>query len=106
ALLRAMTRDTLAGPEYLAHLSIGGVDGTLRHRFRGWAEEHAVRAKTGTLDAVAALSGYVVGPPGRGTLAFSILVNGIPGKVGQIGPAMDKVVEAAAREVWKGTLGH
>ncbi|APR82934.1 D-alanyl-D-alanine carboxypeptidase [Minicystis rosea] len=105
-LLRAMSRDTLAAPEYLAQLSIGGVDGTLRHRFRDWSDVHAIRAKTGTLDAVAALSGYVVGPPGRGTLAFSILVNGISGKVNQARPAMDKVVEAAARELWKGTPGR
>lgn len=106
ALLRAMARDTIAGPEYLAQLSVGGVDGTLRHRFRDWADVHTVRAKTGTLDAVAALSGYVVGPPGRSTLAFAILVNGIPGKVGAARGAMDKVVDAAAREVWKGTPGH
>lgn len=106
ALLRAMARDTIAGPEYLAQLSVGGVDGTLRHRFRGWADVHAVRAKTGTLNAVAALSGYVVAPPGRGTLAFAILVNGIPGKVGAARGAMDKVVEAAARELWKGTPGR
>ncbi|MFT3774864.1 MAG: D-alanyl-D-alanine carboxypeptidase/D-alanyl-D-alanine-endopeptidase [Minicystis sp.] len=106
SLLRAMARDTTSGPEYLAQLSVGGVDGTLRHRFRDWADVHAIRAKTGTLDAVAALSGYVVGPPGRGTLAFSILVNGISGKVGQARPAMDKIVEAAARELWKGTPGR
>lgn len=105
-LLRAMARDTIAGPEFMAQLSVGGVDGTIRHRFRDWADVHAVRAKTGTLDAVAALSGYVVGPPGRGTLALSILVNGISGKVSQARPAMDKIVEAAAREVWKGTPGR
>lgn len=102
ALLRAMHRDSVAGPEYVAQLAVGGVDGTLRHRFRGWASTHAVRAKTGTLNAVAALSGYVMGPAGRRSLAFSILVNGIPGKVSAARPSMDKVVDAAAREVWKG----
>jgi D-alanyl-D-alanine carboxypeptidase/D-alanyl-D-alanine-endopeptidase (penicillin-binding protein 4) len=101
-LLRAMARDPVAGPEYVAQLSIGGVDGTLRHRFREWADVHAVRAKTGTLDAVAALSGYVMGPPGRGGVAFSILVNGISGKVGAARGRMDRVVDAAAQEVWKG----
>jgi D-alanyl-D-alanine carboxypeptidase/D-alanyl-D-alanine-endopeptidase (penicillin-binding protein 4) len=106
ALLRAMARDTTAGPEYVSQLSVGGVDGTLRHRFRDWADVHTVRAKTGTLDAVAAISGYVVGPPGRDTLAFSILVNGISGKVGQARPAMDRIVEVTAREVWKGTPGR
>jgi serine-type D-Ala-D-Ala carboxypeptidase/endopeptidase (penicillin-binding protein 4) len=102
ALLRAMARDTSAGPEYLAQLSIGGVDGTLRSRFRDFASTRAIRAKTGTLDAVAALSGYVLAPPGRSPLAFAVLVNGIPGKVSAARPSMDRIVEAAAQEVWKG----
>lgn len=102
ALLVAMARDPAAGPEYVAHLSVGGVDGTLRNRFREWGDAHAVRAKTGTLDAVAALSGYVAGPSGRSALAFSILVNGISGKVSLARSAMDRVVDAGAREVWKG----
>ena len=102
ALLRAMWRDTSAAPEYLAQLSIGGVDGTLRSRFRDFAGTHAIRAKTGTLDAVAALSGYILAPPGRSPLAFAVLVNGIPGKVSAARPSMDRIVEAAAQEVWKG----
>jgi D-alanyl-D-alanine carboxypeptidase/D-alanyl-D-alanine-endopeptidase (penicillin-binding protein 4) len=104
ALLRAMHRDPFAGPEYVAHLSIGGVDGTLRHRFREWESTRAVRGKTGTLDAVAALSGYVLAPPGRAPIAFSILVNGISGKVNAARGSMDRVVDAIAREVWKGVL--
>jgi serine-type D-Ala-D-Ala carboxypeptidase/endopeptidase (penicillin-binding protein 4) len=105
ALLRAMLRDPYAGPEYVAQLSIGGVDGTLRHRFPEWEATRAVRAKTGTLDAVAALSGYVLPPPGRAPVAFSVLVNGIPGKVNAARALMDRVVDALAREVWKGTAG-
>jgi len=105
ALLRAMHRDPGAGPEYLAQLSIGGVDGTLRHRFPEWEPTRAVCAKTGTLDAVAALSGYVLPPAGRAPVAFSVLVNGIPGKVNAIRGSMDRVVDAIAREVWKGAPG-
>jgi D-alanyl-D-alanine carboxypeptidase/D-alanyl-D-alanine-endopeptidase (penicillin-binding protein 4) len=97
-----MLRDPHAGPEYVAQLSIGGVDGTLRHRFRDWQVSRAIRAKTGTLDAVAALSGYVLPPPGRAPVAFSVLVNGIPGKVDAARASMDRVVDAVAREVWKG----
>ncbi len=102
-LLRAMLRDPYAGSEYVAQLSIGGVDGTLRHRFHDWEATRAVRAKTGTLDAVAALSGYVLAPPGRTPVAFSVLVNGIPGKATAARESMDQVVDAIAREVWKGT---
>jgi D-alanyl-D-alanine carboxypeptidase/D-alanyl-D-alanine-endopeptidase (penicillin-binding protein 4) len=102
ALLRSILRDPHAGPEYIAQLSIGGVDGTLRHRFRDWEATRAVRAKTGTLDAVAALSGYVLPPPGRAPVAFSVLVNGIPGKATEARTSMDRVVDAIAHEVWKG----
>ncbi len=102
ALLRAMQRDPRGGPEYLAQLSIGGVDGTLRHRFREWEATRAVRAKTGTLDAVAALSGYVLAPPGRSPVAFCVLLNGIPGKGNAARTSIDRVVDAIAREVWKG----
>jgi D-alanyl-D-alanine carboxypeptidase/D-alanyl-D-alanine-endopeptidase (penicillin-binding protein 4) len=103
-LLRAMIRDPGAGPEYLAQLSVGGADGTLRHRFREWETTGAIRAKTGTLDAVAALSGYVLPPPGRGAVVYSVLVNGIPGKVAAARGSMDRIVDAVAREVWKGVL--
>ena len=101
-LLRAAHRDPRVGPELLAQLSIGGVDGTTRARFKPFARERAIRAKTGTLDAVAALSGYILGPPGRPPLAFSVMVNGISGKVSQARPLMDDVVLAAALELWKG----
>lgn len=102
ALLRTMQRDPAIGPEFVAQLSIGGVDGTLRHRFRGWSNERAIRAKTGTLDAVAGLSGYVFAPPGRPPIAFSVYVNGISGKVGAARAGMDRIVEACAKELWKG----
>jgi D-alanyl-D-alanine carboxypeptidase/D-alanyl-D-alanine-endopeptidase (penicillin-binding protein 4) len=102
ALLRTMSRGSSHAPEFLAQLSIGGIDGTLRHRFRNWGDVHAVRAKSGTLDAVTALSGYVAGPPGRGIVAFSILVNGISGKVSLARGSMDKVVDATARQLWLG----
>jgi serine-type D-Ala-D-Ala carboxypeptidase/endopeptidase (penicillin-binding protein 4) len=103
ALLRGAYRDPRVGPDFLAQLSIGGVDGTMRSRFREWSKPRAIRAKTGTLDAVAALSGYVLPPPGRAPIAFSLLVNGIPGKVSAARASMDDVVKAIAAELWKGT---
>ena len=101
SLLRAAYQDPSIGPEYVAQLSIGGVDGTLKNRFKDQAATRAIRAKTGTLDAVAALSGYVLGPKGRAPIAFSILVNGISGKVGAARQGMDRVVESAAAALWK-----
>ena len=102
SLLRAAYRDPRVSPDFLAQLSIGGVDGTMHGRFKEWSKSRAIRAKTGTLDAVAALSGYVLAPPGRAPLAFSVVVNGIPGKVSAARGSMDDVVKAIATELWKG----
>ena len=57
-------------------LTIGGVDGTLANRFRGTKAAGNVRGKTGTIDQVSALSGYVTTANGE-QLAFSIVVNGV-----------------------------
>jgi D-alanyl-D-alanine carboxypeptidase/D-alanyl-D-alanine-endopeptidase (penicillin-binding protein 4) len=58
-------------------LPIGGVDGTLRNRFRGTPAENNVRAKTGSLSSAASLGGYVTTSAGE-KLAFSIMVNNYP----------------------------
>jgi D-alanyl-D-alanine carboxypeptidase/D-alanyl-D-alanine-endopeptidase (penicillin-binding protein 4) len=58
-------------------LPIGGVDGTLRNRFRGTPAENNVRAKTGSLSSAASLGGYVTTAAGE-KLAFSIMVNNYP----------------------------
>ena len=65
------------GAAWRATLPIGGVDGTLGRRFGGTSLESRLFAKTGTLNASAALSGYMVARSGR-TLLFSILANDIP----------------------------
>jgi D-alanyl-D-alanine carboxypeptidase/D-alanyl-D-alanine-endopeptidase (penicillin-binding protein 4) len=57
-------------------LTIGAVDGTLKSRFRETAAAANVRGKTGTIDQVSALSGYVTTASGE-RLVFSILVNGV-----------------------------
>lgn len=73
-LLRHIYFDPRIGPELMQSLSVGGVDGTTRNRFRGSSAAHRVRAKTGTLNGVSCLSGYV--GDGSEVLVFSILVEG------------------------------
>ncbi|MFN2500640.1 MAG: D-alanyl-D-alanine carboxypeptidase/D-alanyl-D-alanine-endopeptidase [Pyrinomonadaceae bacterium] len=58
-------------------LTIGGVDGTLANRFRGTAAAGNIRGKTGTIDQVSALSGYMTTAAGE-RLVLSIVVNGVP----------------------------
>jgi D-alanyl-D-alanine carboxypeptidase/D-alanyl-D-alanine-endopeptidase (penicillin-binding protein 4) len=65
------------GAAWRATLAVGGVDGTLARRFRGTALESRLFAKTGGLNATAALSGYMTARSGR-TLIFSIYANDIP----------------------------
>jgi D-alanyl-D-alanine carboxypeptidase/D-alanyl-D-alanine-endopeptidase (penicillin-binding protein 4) len=73
-LFRRLYFDPRLGPELMQSLSVGGVDGTTRNRFRGTSAAHRVRAKTGTLTGVSCLSGFV--GDGSDILAFSILVEG------------------------------
>jgi serine-type D-Ala-D-Ala carboxypeptidase/endopeptidase (penicillin-binding protein 4) len=65
------------GAAWRATLAVGGVDGTLVRRFRGTALESRLFAKTGGLNATAALSGYLTARSGR-TLTFSLYANDIP----------------------------
>jgi D-alanyl-D-alanine carboxypeptidase/D-alanyl-D-alanine-endopeptidase (penicillin-binding protein 4) len=99
-VLRAAFRSSAIGPDYVAALSIGGVDGTLRSRFRRFAKLRAIRAKTGTLSRAIALSGYVLAPDGGDPIAFSLMINGIAGENAALREKIDAVVEAAAAELW------
>lgn len=64
-------------PEFLSALSLAGRDGSLRHRMI--EDKPSVRAKTGTMTGITALSGYVQTADGE-PLAFSILLNGFTEK--------------------------
>ena len=61
--------------EDLAALPVGGRTGTLRKRMLSTASTGRVRAKTGTLNSVNALSGYADTPQGS-VLTFSFIHNG------------------------------
>jgi D-alanyl-D-alanine carboxypeptidase/D-alanyl-D-alanine-endopeptidase (penicillin-binding protein 4) len=100
-LLRAAYRDPAISTEYVAQLSVGGVDGTLHKRFRELREKRLLRAKTGTLENTVALSGYVLAPAGKSPIAFSIIVNNVAGKVSGARAAMDTFAEAIVRQLWR-----
>ncbi|HEY6724020.1 MAG TPA: D-alanyl-D-alanine carboxypeptidase/D-alanyl-D-alanine-endopeptidase, partial [Polyangiaceae bacterium] len=95
-LLAKVYLDPQLGPDFVAHLAIGGIDGTLRSRFRGAEIRGRVRAKTGTLRNADTLSGYVLSSSGRLPLAFAILVNGIDERHGDVRARIDRAVARLA----------
>ncbi len=94
-VLRAGYLDFRWGPDFVASLSLSGADGTLGARMTDSPADRQVRAKTGTLAEVSALSGYVA-VDGTGPLAFSILVNDIPRMRGSLRDARSLQDEIAA----------
>jgi D-alanyl-D-alanine carboxypeptidase/D-alanyl-D-alanine-endopeptidase (penicillin-binding protein 4) len=73
-LLALTAREGSHAAAVLPALPVSGRDGTLRRRLV--SSDGRVRAKTGTLSGVGALSGIVASEDGSRRLAFSILVNG------------------------------
>ncbi len=91
-LLRTLYFDPRLGPEVMQSLSVGGVDGTTKHRFRSTRAAHLVRAKTGTLNGKSCLSGFV-GDESE-ILVFSIMVDRIGRRgVNPVRKAQVRVVE-------------
>jgi D-alanyl-D-alanine carboxypeptidase/D-alanyl-D-alanine-endopeptidase (penicillin-binding protein 4) len=72
-LLAYMHRHPKGGP-FLAALPHAGQPGSLAHRFVGTPLDGRVVAKTGSIDRVNTLSGYIERPDGR-PLVFSIAAN-------------------------------
>lgn len=89
-LVGALTawRDELHG-----RLAVAGRSGTLRSRFTGTALEGRLRAKTGSLDGVSALAGFVEGTTGE--LTFAAILEG-PGADARGREFQDAVVAVLA----------
>lgn len=78
---------------YLTSLPVGGQSGTLKRMFLGTGNGQ-VFAKTGTLNKVKALAGYIKTNSGK-TLVFSLLVNNYSGSVDMVKKRMEKILEPA-----------
>jgi hypothetical protein len=102
-LLRRLFLDPRLGPDMLQSLSVGGIDGTTRNRFRGSPAAERVRAKTGTLRGKSCLAGYV--GDGSDVLVFSIMVQGLRGSaLAGVRQAQVSAVNAMMRYV-RGAVG-
>ena len=66
-------------PDYVSSMSIASGDGTVRKRYRGTPVTLKLRAKTGSIDGVASLAGYVPNAAGD-IIAFAVIANGFAQK--------------------------
>jgi D-alanyl-D-alanine carboxypeptidase/D-alanyl-D-alanine-endopeptidase (penicillin-binding protein 4) len=99
-ILRQMYTDPRHKDRFLAALSVGGEDGTISRRFVGTAAAGNVRAKTGSIANVRALSGYVTSADGE-PLVFSIIANNFTAPQSAIDAATDEAVVRLATFVRK-----
>lgn len=74
--LRYAYRDERIYRHLLPSLPIAGEDGTLQRRMTSGAVRGNVRAKTGTVEGVSSLAGYLTAPNGH-TFCFAIINQGI-----------------------------
>ncbi|MBB3348259.1 D-alanyl-D-alanine carboxypeptidase/D-alanyl-D-alanine-endopeptidase [Sphingomonas sp. BK069] len=95
ALLR-WTQAQPWGAAFRDTLPVGAVDGTLARRFAGTPLAGKVFAKTGSLNAANALSGFIVAASGR-TLIFSALANDMADDASATRAIDRALVEIAAR---------
>ena len=73
-VLGTMWNKPEVAPEFVDAMAIGGVDGTLKRRFKGTALEGRVRAKSGLLWGVITLAGYCWDSNNE-PYAFAVLIN-------------------------------
>lgn len=95
--LAYLDRDPALGRTFRESLAAPGGVGTLRRRFQGLDSSGTLRAKTGTLTNVSALSGYMTSAGGE-RIAFSILSNGNRGSVASARAAEEMIVGLLARQ--------
>jgi D-alanyl-D-alanine carboxypeptidase/D-alanyl-D-alanine-endopeptidase (penicillin-binding protein 4) len=86
---------------YFESLPVSGIDGTLAHRLLEDEVKGKIHAKTGSLEHVNTLSGYMDLPTGK-RLVFSIMANNhpLPNKAGQ------DTLDAITVEIYKWFAGR
>ena len=113
-LLQAVWKRFPVAAEFISSLGIAARDGTMRLRMEGTDAAGRLRAKTGTLERVTALSGYVQSLGGE-RFVFSVLVNDWNGKSGPVISSIDRLgvmlasvgaPEAGAREAALASLSQ
>jgi D-alanyl-D-alanine carboxypeptidase/D-alanyl-D-alanine-endopeptidase (penicillin-binding protein 4) len=81
ALLQAASRSPWA-PEFLASLPIVALDGTMRRRLGASVAASRARIKTGTLNNVVAIAGYVQDAHGQPCVVVAMINHDLAGSIG------------------------
>ena len=89
-VLRAMYRRFEVRAEFVASLAVAGQSGTITRRFDDEPAQARLRAKTGSLQGVSALSGYVVTRDNK-VLAFSVMMNDYRGRARTMWNIQDEI---------------
>lgn len=79
--LAALAKDPRAGDTFVDTLPTPG-EGTLEKRFRGRKPQAEIRGKSGFINGVRSLSGYLTAKDSGHRIAYSILMNSVPGQFG------------------------
>jgi D-alanyl-D-alanine carboxypeptidase/D-alanyl-D-alanine-endopeptidase (penicillin-binding protein 4) len=79
--LAAVARDPVVAGPFINSLPVARTEGTMRRRFLDKSPRNEVRGKSGLLNGVRTLSGYVTDPESQRRVVYSVLVNDIPGNV-------------------------
>ena len=94
-LLQQMHQRFELRPEFVASLAVAGDSGTINGRFENSPAVSRLRAKTGSLTGVSALSGYVMTKSNE-VFAFSIMMNDYRGRASMMWHIQDEIGIALA----------
>ena len=92
--LLTMMKNHPSSQAYFDSLPVAGRDGTLRNRMQDKDVVARVHAKTGFINRVSCLSGYVIPNEQQSALAFSFLVNEMRTDVSTVKAIQDRLCEA------------
>lgn len=96
-LMRTVNSDYEIATEWFTSLAVAGTQGTIGYRMKDTPAKRHLRAKTGTLRGVSALSGTVVRPNGD-VVAFSVLTQGYKSGAGPMWKVQNAVGTALASD--------
>ncbi len=96
-LLEKMYFDLAHFDDFYNSLSIAGIDGTLKHRFNNTKAENSFHGKTGTLNGVSSLSGYLKTSSGN-ELIICIIFEFKRGGASLHRRIQDEIIESLSKE--------